>query len=76
MPRRGVTPGALSGRSGNFNADLLLTYLINPWTAVYAGYNGNHRSDEELRNTVQGSDGGMVNDSAEAFVKVSYLFRF
>jgi hypothetical protein len=25
----------------NFNADLLLTYQVNPWTALYVGYNSN-----------------------------------
>ncbi len=25
----------------NFNVDVLLTYLVNPWTAFYIGYNGN-----------------------------------
>jgi hypothetical protein len=25
----------------NFNVDILLTYLVNPWTALYIGYNGN-----------------------------------
>ncbi|MGH9862823.1 MAG: DUF5916 domain-containing protein [Candidatus Acidiferrales bacterium] len=25
----------------NINADFLVTYLINPWTALYVGYNGN-----------------------------------
>jgi hypothetical protein len=63
-----------SGR--NFNADLLLTYLINPWTAIYAGYNSNHATDEELLGTTVGADGDWVNDSQEIFLKASYLFRF
>lgn len=25
----------------NLNADVLFTYLVNPWTALYVGYNGN-----------------------------------
>ena len=30
----------------NFNADFVLTYRVNPWTALFAGYNGNRRNVE------------------------------
>ena len=60
----------------NFNGDLLLTYLVNPWTVIYAGYNSNYAIDDVLLGTTAGADGDWVNDSSELFVKGSYLFRF
>ncbi len=72
----------------NFNADFLITYLVNPGTAVYVGYNSN------LENVIPGlcvhlpgstecdpSGNGLVrnnsfiNDGRLFFVKISYLFR-
>ncbi len=64
----------------NVNADLLLTYRLNPWTAVYAGVNGNAQNialveapdrERELRRT-----NGLHNDARQFFLKVSYLVRF
>lgn len=63
-------------RSRNLNADFLVTYLVHPGTALYAGYNSNHRTDEAIAATLSGADGRLLNDSAEAFVKLSYLYRF
>jgi hypothetical protein len=60
----------------NVNGDLLLAYLVNPWTAIYAGYNSNHATDDALRGTSEGASGELVNDSRELFVKASYLYRF
>jgi len=63
----------------NLNADFLLIYLVNPWTAVYAGYNSNYRNVELLR-TDAGREvvrtNGLNNDAEQIFVKVSYLYRF
>ena len=65
-----------------FNADLLLTYLVHPGTAIYVGYNSDLQNlDRELIPGPEGPAGlytanGYVNDSRQFFVKVSYLFRF
>ena len=63
-----------------FNADVLLTYLVSPGTALYAGYNGNWRSlDPVLLATPfgAGSTGrDLVNDGHQVFVKIAYLARF
>jgi hypothetical protein len=63
-------------RRRNFNGDLLVTYLVNPWTAFYLGYNSNYRNEDVV-------DAGMgneitrtsLNDSRQLFVKLTYLFR-
>jgi len=65
--------------SKNFNADFLLTYMLNPWTALYLGYNSNLQniaivptsSGTEIVRTSR-----FINDARGAFVKFSYLFRF
>ncbi len=64
----------------NFNMDFLVTYLINPWTALYFGMNSNYQN----LNLIGTGDSGEVvrtqndflNDSRQIFVKYSYLFRF
>jgi len=66
----------------NFNTDFLITYLVHPSTAVYAGYNNNL---ENILLPLQPDGGGGVlhdpggrlrNDGRNFFVKASYLFRF
>jgi len=61
-----------------FTTDVLLTYLLHPGTAVYAGYN-NGFTDLSLANV----DGGIGPRGSPAnttnrlfFVKLSYLFRY
>jgi len=54
------------------NADLLLTYLLFPGTAVYAGYNTNYATEDGLPLSVA----DLRNDHKQLFVKVSYLVRF
>lgn len=62
------------------NTDILLTYLLNPGTALYAGFNNN---TSNLR--LAGEDGfrrleitrdEFLHDSRVFFVKFSYLFHF
>jgi hypothetical protein len=54
-----------------FNADMLLTYLFQPGTALYIGYT------DTLNDPSAGAERGVwVRDSRQAFVKVSYLIRF
>jgi hypothetical protein len=55
--------------SERLNVDLLASFVVNPWTAVYVGYNGNARSLRDL-------PGGLHKDAQQFFAKVSYLYRF
>ena len=63
----------------DINVDLLATYLVNPWTALYVGYN-NNQNDRRL--VPAGNGFALVPrdrigpDSWQFFVKFSYLFRF
>jgi len=63
----------------NLNGDLLLTYLINPWTAVYAGYNSNFSNFEwvetENGRRVVPTRRRLNEDAHQVFVKFSYLWR-
>ena len=62
-----------------FNADFLVSYIVNPWTALYIGYN----SDRQNINLVPTSTGAQLlrtnrflNDGRQFFVKFSYFFGF
>jgi len=64
----------------NFNADFLVTYLINPGTAFFIGYNSNLQ-DINLVPYDDGSAivpnaGRFINDGRQFFFKLSYLYRF
>jgi hypothetical protein len=63
----------------NFNADVLFTYMMNAWTALHVGYNGN------LQNIALPPAGrvgpfirtdDMSQDARQFFVKFSYFFSF
>jgi hypothetical protein len=61
----------------NWNYDLLLTYRVNPWTAVYLGYNTNRQNlaleeHDNMRRIVRTDD--LEKDSEQLLLKVSYLF--
>ncbi len=65
-------------RQAKWGLDLLLTYLLNPGTALYVGYTSEY---ENLRITDRGRD--VVRTRApglevgrQLFVKVNYLWRF
>ncbi len=65
----------------NFNADFLATYLVQPGTAIYVGYNSNLQNlDRSLGFDPDGNllrtRNRFLNDGRQIFVKVSYLFRF
>lgn len=65
--------------SENVNGDILVTYLLNPWTALYVGTNLNYR-DRQLLATEDGPiivhrDGDLRRDADQVFVKFSYLFQ-
>jgi len=62
------------------NGDVLLTRLINPWTALYVGYNGNAQNvaiDEltDGRRTLRRTD-RLAIDAWQVFVKWSHLLRW
>ncbi len=63
----------------NFNADFLFTYLVNPWTALYVGYNGNLQN-LDLFPTTMGEQilrtPYFTHDARQFFIKFSYLLRF
>jgi hypothetical protein len=62
-----------------FNADSLFTYLVNPWTPLHAGYNGNHQNFDLLTfpaGTQVMCGRSFLNDARQFFVKFSYLVRF
>ena len=61
----------------NWNYDLLFTYRVNPWTAVYLGYNTNRANlaiedFDNMRRIVRTDD--LSKDSEQWLLKVSYLF--
>jgi predicted porin len=65
----------------SFNADVLLTYLLHPGTAVYVGYNSNLQNlDRSLQLDPNGNllrtQNRFLNDGRQVFVKISYLFRY
>ena len=73
-------PGPLSSleHEENLNFDLLVRYVINPWSALYVGFNTNS-SNFEL---IDGEDGtelirtnDLRRDGEQLFIKFSYLLQ-
>jgi len=67
----------------NFNTDFLVTYLLHPGTALYAGYNSNLQNIDLVPcvlpatcSTQTVRTNRFINDARGFFVKFSYLFRF
>jgi hypothetical protein len=63
----------------NLNADVLLTRLLNPWTALYVGYNGNAWDIElEEVNGIRSirHTSSLATDAWQVFVKWSHLLRW
>jgi hypothetical protein len=64
-------------RTKQFKADILLTYLVNPWSAIYVGYTDTYENlaldgpGDDLRRT----GGPTFSTGRQFFVKVSYLLR-
>jgi hypothetical protein len=76
LPDRGLI--ALTNDK-RFAADLLVTYLVNPWTAIYVGYNDGYENlafDPGTRDGLRRIDRGLNSTGRQLFVKASYLFRF
>ncbi len=62
----------------NLNFDLLLRYVINPWSAFYVGYNTNQSNFDIIefegeRELVTTND--LRRDGDQLFVKFSYMFQ-
>ena len=62
----------------NLNFDLLLRYVINPWSAFYFGYNTNQSNFDIVemegeRELVIAND--LRRDGDQIFIKFSYLFQ-
>jgi len=62
----------------NLNFDLLLRYVINPWSAFFIGYNSNQSNFDIVemegeRELVMAND--LRNDGDQVFMKFSYLFQ-
>lgn len=64
----------------NLNGDVLLTYRLNPWTAVYLGANVNGRNVDLVSLPGEGRILRRVDalrqDTHQIFIKASYLLRF
>ena len=62
-----------------FNADILMTYLVNPWTAVYVGYSDGYENLPLAPITSpppSRADLPLTSVGRQVFVKLSYLFRY
>lgn len=73
-------PGPLTSlkRDENMNFDLLVRYVINPWSALYAGFNTNS-SNFALVDTETGTEmvrtHHLQRDGKQLFLKFSYLLQ-
>ena len=66
-------------REKTFTADVLATYLVNPWTAFYVGYTdgyGNVAIDPLRPGQLRPVDSVFNSTGRQVFVKMSYLLRF
>ena len=66
-------------RDRRLTADILVTYLVNPGTAIYVGYNdqyANVRIDPLLSPALTRTASATTSVGRQIFVKVSYLLRF
>lgn len=56
-----------------------MTYLVNPWTALYVGYTdgyGNLEIEPVSRVRLRATDSAFHSLGRQVFVKMSYLLRF
>jgi hypothetical protein len=74
-------PTALSRltREENFNLDVLFRYVLNPWSALYVGFNNNESNlqlvDDEQGGTELVRTEDLARDGRQLFVKFSYLLQ-
>ena len=64
-------------RTKQFKADILLTYLVNPWSAIYVGYTDTYENLalDEPGDEPRRTGGPTFSTGRQFFVKVSYLLR-
>ncbi|MBZ5609856.1 MAG: DUF5916 domain-containing protein [Acidobacteriia bacterium] len=68
-----------SGRYKTLTGDILLTYMLNPGTALYIGYNNQHDNyalDPEIPPMLRRYGDPSYLTGSQIFVKLSYLLRF
>lgn len=63
-------------RTKHLTADVLLTYLVHPGTALYIGYNDGYDSVELSSSGIVPINAPTTSTGRQFFVKTSYLFRF
>jgi hypothetical protein len=62
-----------------FTADVLVSYLVNPWTAIHVGYTDGYENLELVRGDLPGlrrTVSPLHSTGRQFFVKSSYLLRF
>jgi hypothetical protein len=66
-------------REKHIGTDVLMTYMVNPGTALYVGYTDlfdNWRLDPTVSPALKRTAFPDMNTGRQVFVKLSYLFRF
>jgi hypothetical protein len=67
-------------RERSFNADVLFTYLVNPWTAVYVGYSDAYENwpgaASPMLRPLNSSAAPLTSVGRQVFVKISYLLKY
>jgi hypothetical protein len=65
-------------RTRSAKADVLLTYMLNPWTAVYAGYTDGYENLDIAPDGVTSRNGlgATTPVGRQVFLKISYLLRY
>ena len=75
-----IDPGPLTSLTNTkgLNYDLLVRYVLNPWSALYVGYNSNS-SNFNLIDTEDGTElirtNDLRRDGEQFFIKFSYLLQ-
>lgn len=74
-------PATRLDTSKNMNFDLLLRYVINPWSAFFVGYNSNSRNFDIIEDEETGSrelvlTNDLRQDGEQFFVKFSYMWQY
>jgi hypothetical protein len=74
-------PTALSRltREENLNLDVLFRYVLNPWSALYVGFNNNESNLQLIEDEQGGTElvrtDDLARDGRQLFVKFSYLLQ-
>ncbi len=63
-------------RSKRLTGDVLATYMVNPWTAVYVGYTDQYDNLAFDNAGLHRTPSATTSTGRQFFAKVSYLFRF